>query len=182
MGQHLKDHWNQSCPCQSELLLNQCCGPKIEDRTKAATAEELMRSRYSAFVLQEIDYIVETFHPETRHKAVRQDIADWSQNSHWEGFHLISTKDGAENDDEGEVEFVVRYQARGKAHVHRECSRFVKNEGSWFFHSGEQQDITYRRTSPKVGRNDPCPCNSGKKFKKCCHTLLKTNAEQISGR
>ena len=139
-----------------------------------------MRSRYSAFVLQEVDYIVETFHPETRHKANRQDIADWSQNSHWNGFHLISSKGGGENDDEGEVEFVVRYENKGKGHLHRECSRFVKNEGHWFFYSGEQRDITYRRTSPKVGRNDPCPCGSGKKLKKCCHTL-NTQDMQPSG-
>ncbi len=170
MGQ-LQEQWDKPCPCQSERPLKDCCGSKIDGSAPAKNAEELMRSRYSAFVLQEIDYIIQTCHPETRDQTNRQEIAEWSRNSQWEGFHLIDTEGGQEGDAEGQVEFVARYFNQGKAQAHHERARFIKSEGRWYFHSGKQLENTYRRASPKIGRNDPCPCGSGKKFKKCCQIL-----------
>ncbi|HOB72606.1 MAG TPA: YchJ family metal-binding protein, partial [bacterium] len=72
-------------------------------------------------------------------------------------------------DDEGYVEFKAHSVVEDVSQVHHENARFIKVKGSWYFEDGEQMlPETVKRESPKTGRNDPCPCGSGKKFKKCC--------------
>ena len=155
------------CPCGSNKEFSACCEPYIEGKSYAPTAESLMRSRYSAFVVENIDYLLNTHDPSTRHENDREDIKNWSENSIWEGLNILGTQKGGESDSTGKVEFVAHYHMNGKDENHHELSEFVKKDGQWFFHQGYMVDKTYRRQEPKLGRNDPCHCGSGKKFKKC---------------
>ncbi len=66
------------------------------------------------------------------------------------------------------VEFIASYAQDGLAENHHEVSTFRKVNGSWLYESGRIITETVTRSAPKVGRNDPCPCGSGKKYKQCC--------------
>ena len=85
------------------------------------------------------------------------------------GLEIIGTDRGGENDEEGYVEFVAHYAANGQSVEHHEHSYFKKLDGEWKFIDGEiESQEPYVREEPKIGRNDPCPCGSGKKYKYCC--------------
>lgn len=152
------------CPCNSEKDFNECCAAILEGKQEARSAEELMRSRYCAFTTADVDYIISTHNPETREGLKASEIKDWAMNSTWLGLEILATKDGIEGDSEGVVEFIASYNMDGTIHRHHEVSTFDFIDGKWYFTDGKQKPIK----SEKVGRNDPCPCNSGKKFKKCC--------------
>ena len=94
---------------------------------------------------------------------------DWSSSAQWQGLDIVSTEKGGKNDEDGTVDFVAHYSANGKQCEHCEHSFFKKIDGEWRFIDGTiKSEAPYRREVPKVGRNDPCPCGSGKKYKKCC--------------
>jgi len=82
----------------------------------------------------------------------------------------LATEGGEAGDDEGFVEFrAVFSEAGGEDMAHTERSRFVKEGDRWYYVDGLlPTPVTYRREEEKVGRNDLCPCGSGKKYKKCC--------------
>lgn len=159
---------DQICPCGSTLSLSKCCGVYLEKKKKAPTAEALMRSRYSAYVLQNIDYIMDTHHESTKKDVVREDIEAWSNEAEWLGLTIVKTDAGLEKDGQGLVEFKCSYELDGKIQNHHEISEFVKEGGTWFFREGRFITDTVKRDGPKIGRNDPCACGSGKKYKKCC--------------
>jgi SEC-C motif-containing protein len=128
-----------------------------------------MRSRYAAYALGEIDYILNTHDPETAKDVDRGNTELWSKNSRWLSLEILSTDKGQPGDTEGTVEFVARYKLKGVTVSHRERATFRKNAGRWVFVDGQEITApTVRREGPAVGRNDPCPCGSGKKYKKCC--------------
>ena len=158
---------DEDCPCGSGRCFERCCDLYLTKKENPPTALDLMRSRYSAFVVENIDYLLETHDPETRSEVNRDDLADWAENSVWGGLHILGTEAGESNDQEGKVEFVAHYEQNSKAQSHHELSEFVKKDGKWFFHQGYMVDKTFKREQPKVGRNDPCHCGSQKKFKKC---------------
>jgi len=127
-----------------------------------------MRSRYTAYVLGEIDYIVDSHDPATRHEVDANGARQWSREADWEGLTIHEAK-GGEGDDEGVVEFTARYEMQGREIRHRERAEFKRINGRWYYHDGEMVKAKpVVREGPKVGRNDPCPCGSGKKYKKCC--------------
>ena len=96
-------------------------------------------------------------------------IRRWAEESQWLGLKVIETEAGTESDDTGMVEFVARYRAEGRVVAHQERARFARENGEWaFVDSAAPRPATFRREEPKVHRNDPCPCGSGKKHKKCC--------------
>ena len=97
-----------------------------------------------------------------------EETRKWSQESEWLGLEILGTRNGRMEDSEGSVEFKASYSQRGLKNVHHEMSTFKKVDGKWFFDQGKVIPNTVTRTTPKVGRNDPCPCGSGKKYKKCC--------------
>ena len=141
----------------------------ILGKAPAQTAEQLLRSRYSAHVKEQVDYIYNTTHPAQRANVNRNQVADWSRQAHWLGLEILNTKDGQTADESGTVEFVASYREKGKKITHHEIATFKKDDGLWFFFDGEAPKPTQViRNGPKVGRNDPCPCGSGKKYKKCC--------------
>ncbi|MDX8336470.1 MULTISPECIES: YchJ family protein [Cetobacterium] len=131
------------------------------------TAEELMRARYNAFENGNIEFIVETHHPETKEDMDVEETRKWALNSEWLGLEIVSTEAGQEEDSEGIVEFKASYKENGELVVHHEKSKFVKKDGQWFYHGWLPLQGTIVKDE-KIGRNDPCTCGSGKKYKKCC--------------
>ncbi len=133
-----------------------------------------MRARYCAYVGHNVDFVMETTHPSSRDDSDISAMRAWAEQSEWEGLEVLSTHQGGETDQQGEVEFVARYRLQGVAQRHHEKSLFVKKDGIWFFKDGEViASGPAEKAAPVVnankhGRNDPCPCGSGKKFKKCC--------------
>ncbi|OBH53671.1 zinc chelation protein SecC [Mycobacterium colombiense] len=119
---------NEPCPCGSDNSYRACCGPLHEGQSQARTAEELMRSRYSAFAYGDADYLFRTWHPRTRPADVVVDT-----NITWTGLHVIDTLAGGPGDDSGEVEFTARYESAGGGHVLHERSRFARRAGRWFY-------------------------------------------------
>ena len=157
-----------NCPCGSALSYSNCCKPFHEGKQKPETAEKLRRSRYSAYVVGNIDYIENTNDPESRESFDREASAEWSKTSEWMGLLIVATRAGLNQDNEGEVEFKATYRRDGKEHTHHEVSLFKKLRGEWFYMDGKDIREQIKRTEPKIGRNDPCSCGSGKKAKKCC--------------
>jgi len=156
------------CPCGSGKTFSHCCGPYLDGNVKVPTAEALMRSRYTAYALDRINYIENTNAPETRDKLDMKATREWIEESTWKGLNIIKTEAGGVEDTEGVVEFEAKYQVKDEDLIHHEVSSFVKHDGVWYYLDGYTPTTTVTRESPKVGRNDPCPCGSGKKFKKCC--------------
>ncbi|MEH0157491.1 YchJ family protein [Limibacter armeniacum] len=157
----------EKCPCGSGKSYDTCCGPYISGTEKPKTAEQLMRSRYTAHVKNEIDYIINTVHPSERKSHDKATIAEWAKNTEWQGLELISRELGSINHEIGKVEFKAHYKEGNALKSHHENSTFRKVDGVWYFHSGKL-DPKEEVNPHKVGRNDPCPCGSGKKYKKCC--------------
>ena len=158
------------CPCGTGLAYAKCCQPFHEGTAKPDTAEKLMRSRYAAYVVGKIDYIHETNDPTSKDDFDREAAEAWSKQSEWVGLEIVATKDGKPGDTEGEVEFKATYKFQGDQTTHHEVSlfRFAKPENRWYYSDGKTINAPIQRAEPKVGRNDPCSCGSGKKFKKCC--------------
>ena len=157
---------NQICPCGSGALFADCCQPIINGDRESQTAEALMRARYSAFVTAAIDFIVTSTHSHTRNEIDLSYIREWSETSTWRGLQIIETK--VVNDDKAYVSFEAQYTQRGEDQNHREKSLFEREDGHWRFVTGDElKNPTVRYEAPRPGRNDPCPCGSGKKYKKC---------------
>ena len=128
-----------------------------------------MRSRYSAYVEHAIDYLGETLHPDHRADWDRDATRRWAEGAEWVSLEIVDTEAGGEGDDEGWVEFIATFREGGRVQQHRERSRFMRNAGRWFYVEGDiPKPRTQRLEAPRTGRNEPCPCGSGKKFKKCC--------------
>lgn len=128
-----------------------------------------MRSRYSAFVEGNVDYIMDTHDPQTVKDIDREGTEEWAKQSEWKGLEVLETEKGEESDTEGRVDFCASYELKGSKVEHRERALFRKDGDTWYFVDGVQiAGPPVKREGPKVGRNDPCGCGSGKKFKKCC--------------
>lgn len=131
------------------------------------TAEKLMRARYHAYETCDMEFIKESHDPDNTDGIDWAECEKWARESQWLGLEIISTIKGGEDDKDGIVEFKATYIENGKTIVHHERSYFVKKNGVWFYQ--KWLPITSTRINEnKVGRNDPCPCGSGKKYKKCC--------------
>lgn len=159
----------EDCPCGSAIAFADCCKPLIEGEQPAETAEALMRSRYTAHATKAFDYIFDTTYPDSRQEDDRKSTAAWSKRLDWQRLEIRSIVDGGPDDDTGTVEFIARYRKSGKAFDHHEIAEFVRQDGRWYFKDGQAPQVAQVvRQGPKLGRNDPCPCGSGKKYKKCC--------------
>lgn len=159
----------EMCPCGSGNSYETCCEPLIRGTESATTAEAMLRSRYTAHAKREVDYIVQTTHPEKRKDDDEKTVARWTRKTEWLNMKLLGTENGGPDDDEGIVSFEANYFEKGERRVHREIATFKKIDGKWYFYDAEIPPPTqFVRETPKVGRNAPCPCGSGKKYKKCC--------------
>jgi SEC-C motif domain protein len=164
----------EHCPCGSDLEFTACCAPLLSGESHAPTAEALMRSRYVAYVRHDMAYLRRTLDVSKRPGFDVKDVERWNKGVVWQGLRILSATAGGESDSAGEVEFTASFEQQGREYELHERSRFRRVEGRWFYVDGKadrsprQGGAPVVRESPKVGRNAPCPCGSGRKFKKCC--------------
>ncbi len=131
-----------------------------------------MRSRYTAFVVNDVDWIMDSHHSSTVDEIDRDEVEKWSAGSEWMGLRIRSTEAGGPDDTEGFVSFRARYKVQSQQVDHVEQARFERENSEWRFHSVVEEEDQAPQLVPvgprsEVGRNDPCPCGSGKKYKKC---------------
>lgn len=153
------------CPCGSGASLQACCGPIIDGRP-APTAEALMRSRYTAFALRDLDHIERTQAGGVRGSFDRPAAEAAARAVEWVGLEILGTSGGGVADATGTVEFAARCIRDGRPHLLHEISIFRREQGRWVY--VDRLDGPGARPPGKIGRNDPCPCGSGKKYKRCC--------------
>ena len=142
------------CTCGSNQNFNNCCGEIISGAKIAKTAEELMRSRYSAYVKADGKYLVLSSVKENRYDNDATLIEEFSKSVGWLKLNIIKVE-------ENSVEFKAYYRDKEGIKILHEKSYFIKEDNIWLYKDGELY-------SAKVERNETCPCGSGKKFKKCC--------------
>lgn len=138
---------NTACPCGSGRSFTRCCGQIITDDS-AMSAEALMRSRYSAYVLGYWDYLHTSWHPDTRPSSVSP------TSTHWLGLNIIKSSSNS-------VTFIAGFKEDGKIMLLQETSRFQQIDRHWRYVDG-QCNIS------EAERNTPCPCGSRLKSKRCC--------------
>ncbi len=119
------------CPCKSRLAYGLCCGPYHAGKAKPETAEQLMRSRYSAYFFGKIDYLVDTTHPDKKAPGMREAIQDLADQARWSFLTVLSASQGQKGDRTGKVEFVAEFYVDGVRREHREKSRFRRCRGNW---------------------------------------------------
>jgi SEC-C motif domain protein len=119
------------CPCGTGLPLAECCGRLHDGTATAATAEQLMRSRYSAFVLGDPAYLLATWHPSTRPRRL-----DLDGDVRWTGLEVLATTGGSLLAAEGTVEFRAHYVVGGREGAQHENSRFSRDGGQWRYVDG----------------------------------------------
>lgn len=159
----------EACPCGSGETFARCCEPYLAGTAQPPTAEALMRARYTAHTKVDLDFIERTHDPESREDIDRELTERWARRAQWLGLEIRATEAGTVDDDVGAVEFQVHYRERGERRLYHELARFRRLDGAWVYVDGEAPEAaTVRRSEPRVGRNDPCTCGSGRKFKKCC--------------
>lgn len=169
----------QLCPCRvspkldflmQPIAYSDCCQPyhdafdKNDNGVKAESAERLMRTRYSAFVLQKADYIVKTTLPAQQALLDIKSIESWARETNWAGLEIVShtAKIGKRH---AQVEFKAYYtKPDDQQAAHHELSSFVKVDGRWYF-----LDPTVEMN---VSQKQPCICGSEEKFKRCCGAYL----------
>jgi len=148
---------SQTCPCLSNRSYKSCCQPLHHDDLQACSAEQLMCSRYSAFCLGNINYLIATLHPDKRKDNDKKALAQTIKQTKWLGLRVIKHKQTGLF---ATVEFVAFFEADPIDQLH-EKSNFIKEDGRWFYVDGEFLPPI------KLARNELCFCGSGKKFKKC---------------
>jgi SEC-C motif-containing protein len=157
------------CPCGSGQKFDVCCEPFLLEQASPKTASQLMRSRYCAYAMGVIDYLYQTSGPRVRKEFDAENSRKWAESAKWNGMEIVKAEGGAETDTTGTVEFIARYAVKENDFEHHEVAQFEKVDNTWTFIDGKIFGTEpMRREAPKVGRNDPCVCGSGKKYKKCC--------------
>lgn len=147
---------NEPCPCQSGNAYENCC-QAFHLGALPQTAAQLMRSRYCAFVLQNIPYIIASTAPSQQPLLDAQALADWAQNTQWLGLEVLPQQ--TLDKTHAVVEFKAYFQSTEGKQTHHENSLFVNIDGRWYF---------VDPTVPLPSNKQPCLCGSGKKFKHCC--------------
>jgi SEC-C motif domain protein len=145
------------CPCGGGEY-EACCGPRHSGLGPAPTAEALMRSRYSAYVLGNAEYLKAS----QRAPLDEKGTLSWSGSVRWVGLTVHDAR-GGPDDAVGEVAFTARYLSGDKLCSLHERSAFERAGGRWIYTTGAPE-----HSETKVERNAPCPCGSGRKFKSCC--------------
>jgi SEC-C motif domain protein len=142
------------CPCGSKKTYQECCEPIVSQKIKPSSAEQLMRSRYSAYAMGNGKYLVDTTFKESRIEEDAELIVEHAKTIVWLKLEVVTSNHDS-------VEFKAYYNDKTKIHLHHETSSFILENGQWYYNKG----VLYATT---IGRNESCPCGSGKKFKRCC--------------
>jgi SEC-C motif-containing protein len=154
----------KDCLCGSGQGYSQCCGLYHSGNSLPATAEALMRLRFTAYALRNAEYLRATWD-----SGKCPDNIDFSRETAvWQRLEIVDTKKGGPQDDKGIVEFKAYYLQDDEECVLHEVSRFIKKEGRWFYLDGVIKSLGKISATVNLGKNAPCPCGSGKKFKRCC--------------
>lgn len=124
---------DEKCPCGSGKTYGDCCAKPHQNLAYAKTAEDMMRSRYSAFVLANGDYLIESFHSSTRKPEQKEGLVEWAKAMEWLGLEIVRTKKGQEDDDEGIVEFKAHYKEGRKLRVLHQRAKFQREFGNWVY-------------------------------------------------
>ncbi|MDD5707650.1 MAG: YchJ family protein [Kiritimatiellae bacterium] len=170
---------DNDCPCASGRSFETCCEPYLLGHLSPPTAEALMRARYSAYALCSIDYLYKTSGPRVKKEFDAEGSRKWAQSAEWLGLEVLTTDGGGAEDASGTVEFIAHYKIKDNTFDHHEFAKFARHDGEWRFMDGKViGPEPVRREGPKIGRNDPCSCGSGKKFKKCCGATGGGTTEQ----
>lgn len=156
-----------TCPCGSDRAFDDCCGPILAGGA-ALTAEALMRSRYTAYVRGDIDHIERSNAAALAEVFDRAGAVAMASELDWKGLQIVGVTDGGPDDQTGQVEFRTHFSRLGQDLAHHELASFHREDGRWVFAEGKMNPKQAPVRVVQVGRNDPCPCGSGKKFKKCC--------------
>ena len=149
-----------ACPCGAGPEYGDCCG-RFHQGGRASTPLELMRSRYAAYALGLVDYLAETRAPSKRRPDEAAALARSMDRTRWTGLSIVETTESV-------VEFIARYESDEGPGELRERSKFILEDGVWYYLDG-----TYP-SEKKIGRNEPCPCGSGRKYKKCCGGMARS--------
>ncbi|MCB9945712.1 MAG: YchJ family protein [Geminicoccaceae bacterium] len=123
----------EPCPCGKARTYGRCCGPLHQGRIPAQTAEQLMRSRYSAFAAGRPSYLRDTLHPSRRPAFDLKDTREWIERTRWTGLVIIGTTGGSPVETSGTVRFEARYVEDGQPRIHHEHSLFEKHKGRWYY-------------------------------------------------
>jgi SEC-C motif-containing protein len=158
----------QRCFCGSDKELSACCELIIQGAVPARTPEDAIRARFTAHCRRNYAYLVDSTHPEHRDGVTEQEIAQWASHVTWTALEIHSSLPG-ETDDQGTVSFTAHFSLKGVPQTLREDASFARHEGGWYYVDGHiHGQPPYVREQRRTGRNEACPCGSGKKFKKCC--------------
>jgi len=122
------------CPCGNKESYASCCEPLLNRSKKAEHAEELMRSRYTAFCMKDIEYLKDTTHPSTLKDFDIEANTEWAQKARFTQLEILSA---SEKGDDGFVHFRARYRMGLTFHGHEEKSIFRRESGTWYFVEGE---------------------------------------------
>ena len=153
------------CPCGSQNSYAHCCEPYIEGQEIPKTPEQLMRSRYTAYSLARIDYIKQTMKGKPLAQFNEVEAKKWAEKVIWVGLKVINAR--MEQPKQGFVEFIATFMEHNQLKNIHELSEFHQEEERWFYVDGSNKEASNKNHSLKIGRNSPCPCGSGKKFKNC---------------
>lgn len=148
------------CYCCSETSYENCCKPIIDGDRPADTPEQLMRSRFSAYCVKNYRYILETYAKQQRRELSTDTLKSSAEGSRWFALNIQPAETSADR-----VTFKAFYFAGGKPYQLHETSVFIKENNQWRYECGTLHNDTGKVT---IGRNETCPCLSGKKFKQCC--------------
>ena len=170
------------CPCGSTLSYAYCCAPLHAGQKFADTAAQLMRARYTAFVLQHVEYIVATTAPFQQPLLNTQAISDWAKQTNWAGLEVINhlAKLGKRH---AQVEFKAYFHLPNASVVHSAVldlavldSKGIHHELSTFVNIPSGRINRWYFLDPtvtmQVTQKQPCPCGSGEKYKRCCGQFL----------
>jgi SEC-C motif domain protein len=154
----MKEH--DTCPCGSLLYFANCCQPILNKTCYAESAEALMRSRYSAYATQALDYICDSMLPPAALQCTRQQLQQWNQHNQWIRLKICDHQAMCAN--QATICFLAIYLHQGETRFIYEKSLFQKIGEQWFYTDGKHLSLT---------KNTLCPCGSKKKFKRCCYQL-----------
>jgi len=152
------------CPCGSGRAFAACCEPILKRERKAATAEELMRSRFTAHAVRDFEHLHRTYRETAGTPYVPAPDAPelaWTR-------LVVHAHEAGARPEVAFVDFTAYFADEDGEHAVHEKSEFVREGGEWLYTRAVRSGPAPVRAAAKVGRNEPCPCGSGKKFKQCC--------------
>jgi len=152
------------CLCGSDEHYASCCQPFHQNTKNPLTAALLMRSRFTAYAMKNEEYLLQTWDISKRPKEINfaKETAEWTK------LEILKTKKGEEKDSKGIVEFKAYYTQDNQDYVMSEISRFKKTAGRWVYLDGIVKSVIKAGQETNQGKNAPCSCGSGKKYKRCC--------------